>query len=271
MRPRLRTARCGVAVAAALLLVGAPASAQRRPAPEFTQQGILVANFWVAGAAGAPAMTAPNVVPSVTRDDLRFGRRVGDAVRDRLAHLVNKREAKVISGTDIRESLMRQAFQPDTIFALKDLQQQGAYFRTDEIVTGIARRLPGGRVSIDADLVLFRDIRMRQPITPVTATSFDRAADTVAARISEARVQLKFQRRCENALRDGKGNQAIGSAREGVKAYSAGALVRTCLVWALRATGASAPDVLEEAGAILSIDPYAPHGLEAAAVALDSL
>lgn len=67
------------------LLVCAPlVAAQRRPASEFTQQSILVSNFWVVG----------TVTPSLTRNDLRFGRKVGDVVRDRLAHLLNKREAK---------------------------------------------------------------------------------------------------------------------------------------------------------------------------------
>src|SRR5258705_11019848 len=81
------------------LLFGTPALAQRRQPPEFTQQGVLVANFWVVG----------KVTPSLTKNDMRYGRRVGDAVRDQLAHLVNKREARVIDGRDIRESLVQSS------------------------------------------------------------------------------------------------------------------------------------------------------------------
>lgn len=71
-----------------LMLAAPSAAAQRRRPPEFAQQGILVANFWVTG----------KETPSVARADMRFGRKAGDAVRDRLAHLVNKKEAKVIDG-----------------------------------------------------------------------------------------------------------------------------------------------------------------------------
>jgi tetratricopeptide (TPR) repeat protein len=238
------------------------ASAQRRPAPEFTQQGILVANF---------AVTGKSLTPSLTRDDLRFGRRVGDEVRDRLSKLVNKREAKVIHGLDIRESMIRQSYPPDTIFAVRDLRQQGTYFRTDEMVIGTATQLPGGALRLAADLVLWRDIRIRQPIAPVTASNFDLATAQLAARVNEARTQLRFQRRCENALRDGYGARAIQAAREGIASYERGAIVRTCLVWALRATGAPAPDVLAEAERLLALDSVAAHALEAAAVSLDSL
>lgn len=246
---------------ALLNLVAQSASAQRRPAPEFTQQGILVANFSVAG----------KVTPSLAKNDLRFGRRVGDAVRDRLKDFVNKREAKVIAGLDIRESMMRQSYPPDTIFAIRDLRYQGEFFRADEMVTGTATRLPGDGVRVEAVLTTWRDVRIRQPIAPVTASKFDRAIDTVAARIGAARVQLKYQRRCENALRDGYGARAIQAARDGIAAYKNGAVVRTCLVFALRAAGAPASQVLEEAEAVLAIDPFAAHALDAAAISLDSL
>lgn len=235
--------------------------AQRRPPLEFTQQSILVGNFWVAG----------KETPSQAKNDLKLGREVGDWVRKRLADVVDKRETKVIEGYDIRESLIRAAFSPDEPFTINALRQQGQSFRTDEIVWGVATRLPGGGVKVDASIVLYRDVRMRQPIPAVTNRSFDRAVNQLAARIHEARAQLKFQRRCENFLREAQGARAVQAARDGIAAYPRGALARTCLVWALRATGATADLLLAEAEALLEIDPVAPHGLEAAAVALDTL
>lgn len=44
----------------------------------------------------------------------------------------------------------------------------------------------------------------------------------LAVRINEARAQLRFQRRCENALRDANGARAIQAAREGIAAYPRG-------------------------------------------------
>lgn len=259
MRTSIRAARYGAAI---VLLAGASSlQAQRRPPLEFTQQSVLVANFWVAG----------RQLPSLMRNDLRFGRRVADALRDQLARGVNKRETRVIPGFEIRESMVLSSYSPDTVLTLTELRQQAEFFRGDEIVFGTATRLPNGGVRLDASLVLWRDLRLRQPIPAVTSNNVDRAIDDLAAKLHESRTQLRYQRRCENALRDGQGTQAIRSAREGIAAYPRGALVRTCLVWALRATGAPAGDVLAESRAILDIDPAAPHALEAAAVALDTL
>jgi tetratricopeptide (TPR) repeat protein len=84
-------------------------------------------------------------------------------------------------------------------------------------------------------------------------------------------VQLVHERRCENALRAGSGLRAVEAAREGVNAYPRGSIVRTCLVWALHQNGAPATEVLAAAESLLAIDAESPHGLEAAAVALDSL
>ena len=252
------------AVAGLLAVLAAPlftAGAQRRPPLEFTQQGVLVANFWVVG----------KQTPSLVRSDMRFGRKVGDDLRDQLGRIVNKREARIIPAYDIRESMVASSYSPDTVLRLDELRQQAEFFRGDEIVYGYATRLPDGGVKIDGQLVLWRDLRMRQPIQTVTSPSYDRAIDELATRVNDARGQLRFQRRCENFLREGRGAQAVRAAREGIAAYQRGALTRTCLVWALRATGASAQEILAESNHILEIDPAAPHALEAAAVALDSL
>lgn len=249
------------AVAVLLLSGAASLQAQRRQPLEFTQQGVLVANFWVVG----------KETPSLTRDDMRFGRKVGDNLRDRLGRVVNKREALMIPAYDIRESMIAASYSPDAVLRLDELRQQGEFFRVDEIVHGYVTRLPNGGVKLDAHLVLWRDLKLRQPLPTVTNANYDRGIDELANRVSQARSQLTHQRRCENFLREGRGAQAIRAAREGISAYPRGTLARTCLVWALRATGASAQEILAESNTVLEIDPQAPHALEAAAVALDSL
>lgn len=246
----------------ALALIGSPLLAQRRPSLEFTEQAILVSNFWV---------VRDTVAPSRTRNDLRFGREVGDWVRKRVGQQLNKREAKMVDAYEIRERVFSAGYSPDDPFTLAELRQQAQTFRADEIIHGTVRRLGGDSLRLEAELVVYRDIRMRQPLPAVTASSFDRAVNEFAARVAEARTQLIHQRRCENALRDFQGQRAIQAARQGIRQYPRGALVRTCLVWALRATGAPPDQILAEATAVLNIDPVASHALEAAAVALDSL
>ena len=253
-------ARRWVITLTCLAALAPAARAQKKQPLEFTQQGLLVANFEILSG-----------TPDKSKDIFRYGRRVGDEIRDALEKLVNKRETKVISGYDIRQSYFNSGFQVDTFLPLREIKQLGTFFRTDELVFGSATRLPNGAVRIDASLHLWRDPRMRQPYSPVTAASLEQAARQVATEISKSRVQLAHQRRCENSLRDAQGQQAIRHARTGISAYPRGTLSRTCLVWALTATGAPQADILEEAQAILGIDPVAPHALNAAAVALDSL
>lgn len=251
----------GAAVLFALVAGVTPAESQRRQRQEFTQQSILVANFWVIGVARTPGLS---------KNDLKLGREAGDGLRDRLSRLTDGREAKLIHSYDLREALLRAGFSPDTSFSVADLRVQATHFRTDEIVTGTVSRVPAG-VRVEATLLLFRDIRLRQPIAAVTASRFDRAMDQLASRVHEARAQLRYQRRCENALRDGDGARAVLSGREGIAAYPRGTLARTCLMWALKATGVPIEQVLAEAQQLLAFDAEAPHALEAAATALDSL
>jgi tetratricopeptide (TPR) repeat protein len=238
------------------------ASAQRRQPLEFTQQGVYVTNFRV----------APGAVttPAALRADLKIGRRAGDAVREYLIDVVDKRETKVITTLEVRDALKRAGYGEDTVFTVDELKQQGKYFRIDEMVIGNVTRHARG-VRVDATLILFRDPRMRQPIASANGTDIDRAGKALAKNLEEARAQLKFQRRCENSLRDGFGQRAIQHAREGVAAFGRGALVRTCLMWALSATGAPATDVLAEAERVLQIDSVSPHAIEVAAIALDTL
>src|SRR5262245_50752871 len=248
--------RC--ATAGLLLGAAAPLRAQRAAPMEFTQQGVYVSNF--------------RSVPSSSdvKPDNKLGRRVGDAVRDYLNDLVNKRETKIIAGYDIRDALVRAGYPPDDNFSLEELHQQGRYFRIDEIIIGTVTKQQRG-VRIDAQLVLYRDVKQRQPIQSVTANDVDRAAKQVAQRIEDARAQLKYQRRCENALRDDQAQQAVQHAREGIAKYGRGSLVRTCLVRAMLASFAPAQDVLEESQRVLEIDPVSAAGIESAASALDAL
>jgi tetratricopeptide (TPR) repeat protein len=244
---------------AAIALAPAMAQAQRggRAPLEFTQQLILVSNF--------------HVSDKPTRNDLKFGRRVGDDIRDKLSDLVNGKGAKVIGGYDTQNTLVLSSYSPDTVLTMAELHVQGQFLRSDEIVVGKATRLPGGQVKVEATLHLWRDVMLKQPIPAVTARSTEDAAKQVAAHIHASRAQLTPQRRCENALRTGRGQDALRAAQDGIQAYPRGALVRTCRMWALANTAAPVVMILEEAQHVLSIDPTASYALEAAAVALDTL
>ena len=249
--------RWATVVVALLTPLAAEAQRGSRQPLEFTQQNILVGNFQVSD--------------KPSRNDLRFGRRVADDVRDKLGDLVNGKEAKVIGGFDTHETLESSSYNTDTLLTQAELWIQGQFLRADEIVVGRAQRLPNNQVKVDAVLYLWRDMLLKQPVPSVTARSIGDAAKEVAKHLAAARQQLKPQRRCENALRQGQGSQALRFAQEGINAYPKGTLVRTCRMWALANTRSPVIQILEEARTILGIDPRATYALEAAAVALDTL
>jgi tetratricopeptide (TPR) repeat protein len=237
------------------VLAAAPAvaTAQRKPAQEFTRQVLLISNFVTDSGA-----------------DLRLARRIVDAVRSRTDKLSDSKEVDVVSGGDIRFELTKANFPNDSALSRSELRVLGNKFRTDEYIVGTVER-SGSGVRVRSELVLARDERLIQPLPVATGTDADRIAEQIATAIVSLRLQLPHQRRCENHLRDGRADDAVRAAREGVAVAPRGTLVRTCLVMALRSKGVPAGTLLEEARAILAVNPQSPQALEAAAVALDTL
>ena len=233
-------------------LAAAPAAAQKK-GPEFTRQGLLITTF----------------VPHGTAD-FGFGRKAADEVRGRVSKLSNKREVDVISGGDIGWQLTRAGMPDDTLLDEATIRTLGRLMRADEYVVGAVERGPG-RVRLTGRLVLMRDRRMSEPLPPATGQDLGPAADQFGRAVAAARSELVPQRRCENALRDMQPERALQYAREAVAAYPAGVLAHVCLTWALRATGAPSAEVLTAAKEVLAGDSLNPHGLENAAIALDSL
>jgi tetratricopeptide (TPR) repeat protein len=240
--------------ALAALVPGATAEGQRKkPVREFTRQGILVTTF-------APVDGA----------DIRLARRAADVVRSRIGKLADRRDLDVISAEPIQLALEQGGFRADTTldpFLVAALARQ---LRGDEYVIGAVGRTASG-IRLTGRLVLVRDKRLGQPLPPAIAPTLEAAADQFARFVIAARTQLDDQRRCENALRELRGAQAVQSARSGIAEYPGATIARTCLVWALRLTWAPATEVLSSARELLELDEGNAHGLEAAAVALDSL
>ncbi|HEY2164706.1 MAG TPA: hypothetical protein VGH04_11970, partial [Gemmatimonadaceae bacterium] len=256
MIPCVRLSRRAMAGSVALVVAAAvSAGAQRgkKDQPEFTRQGLLIVHF--APRAGA---------------DMKLGRRAADAVRSRVARLIDKKEVDLIDAGEVGYRMERAGYNPDTTYDLQEIRSAGKYFRADEFVMASVSNGPAGP-RLSGSLILLRDERLRQPLPDATAPKLDSAAVLFARSIAAARVQLVHERRCENALRAGSGLRAVEAAREGVNAYPHGSIVRTCLVWALHQNGAPATEVLASAESLLAIDSVSPHGLEAAAIALDSL
>jgi tetratricopeptide (TPR) repeat protein len=242
-----------VSLSATLLLAHPHLACAQKAQPEFTRQALLIANF-----------------AHDTVGDRKLGRKAADAVRSRIAKLVNKRETDIIGPDAVSFELEKGGYDPYMTPTIGELRLLGRTLRADEYLMGTVRRIDG-KYRLSGDLILVRDVKQHQPLPEAVGATLDDAAEQFARSAAAARGQLVPQRRCENALREGKGSEAVSQARAGVNAYAQSTLARTCLVWALRSTHAPAGEVLSVSQQVLAVDSLNPHAIEGAAVAFDSL
>lgn len=244
------TRALGVAILFAAVVTPAhtPLGAQRQQ--EFTQQGLLVAPFRSA--------------------DRKLGNKIADEIRGRVEKAGNKRELDVITERAMTTALFNAGFPPDQVPDLSQVRALSRYLRADEYLMGAVDRTPAG-YRVTATLILARDVRMVQPLPDVVDADPDRAGARMAAAVTEARRQLVPQRRCENHLREGRANQAVDAAREGVRSYARSTLARRCLLAAYLAVGTGSDTVLGLANEMLRIDSTSFYALEGAAQAYDAL
>lgn len=199
----------------------------------------------------------------------RLGNSAGDALRGRVQRFYNRRDAQVISEYEMMQVLERSGIVDESIDPAH-IRTLARHLRADEIVYGSAARAQG-MVRLWGRLVLTRDAKLWQPIPEARAPSLDSASTLMAKTIEGLRRQLNPLRHCENHLREGRGEQAIAAARDGMRASPEGTLVRTCLVNAMIATGAPSNEVMREATSILALHSTSYWGLDAAARAGDAM
>ena len=238
--------RVALAITAGLAVADNPLAAQR--AQEFTQQGLLVSPFKSA--------------------DRKLGNKVADEIRGRVEESASRRELDVIDEKSMTNALFNAGFPENHVPDLSQVRALSRFLRADEYLMGEVDKTPSG-FRIRARLILARDVRMQQPLPDVVDGDADRAAARMAANVVEARRQLTPQRRCENAIRDGRGAQAMEAAREGIRVYPRSTLARRCLLAAHLFVGTPADTVLMVAGDMMRVDSLSYYAIEGAAQAYD--
>lgn len=208
------------------------------------------------------------VVPAFRGTERGIASKASDIVRSRVGGSFPRSELRVISGGDVDEWLRLSGFDQNSVLTEGELKEIAKKFRADERITGVVTR-QGGRVRVEAELALIRDLRLSQPLVAEGA-NVNEAAEAVAREAVAARRQLVPLRLCENAARDGKPAEAIAAAAAGVAAYPRAVPARICLLHALAQVSAPADSVISVTRAILDVSPANPIAIEDLAQALDS-
>jgi tetratricopeptide (TPR) repeat protein len=244
------TLRCAVAAACAIALAAA-----FTPGAAVAQRG------------GQPAEDTPRIlIPTFHSPDQGQGLSVAEAIRSRVQQETPAREMAVVPREDINRFLKGSGFPEDIALNQPDLKELAKFLRADYILDGNASKATSG-VRIDARLMLARDVGLAQPLPPIEGKDAGAAAKQLEKELSEARKQLVDNRRCENAIRGGKFDEAIAAAREGIRKYPRATLARLCLMTAFSQKKLGPDSVLSVTDEILKLDSLSSFALRNAIAA----
>ncbi len=208
-----------------------------------------------------PDPNATRVLVAVFRSaEKGLGVQAADALRSRMNSEFPFKQVYVLPKTDINATLEASGFPITDALEPHDQRALATLLRADEYVTGTVTKTPTG-VKVDANLVLARDNALVQPLGSFDVKSVGDASSAIAKELKEARKQLDAEKKCINAARSQKYDEAIAAAKEGIVAYPKATLARICMANVMITQKAAADQQLAIAKEIVAIDPRSRPGL----------
>jgi tetratricopeptide (TPR) repeat protein len=208
-----------------------------------------------------PDPNATRVLVAVFRSGEKgMGVQAADAVRSRMNSDFPFKQVYVLPKTDINATLEASGFPITDALEAHDQRALATLLRADEYVTGTATKTATG-VKVEANLVLARDNALVQPVGSYDAKSLGEASSLISKELKEARKQLDAEKKCINAARSQKYDEAIAAAKEGIVAYPKATLARICWANVMITQKAPAEQQLAIAKEIVAIDPRSRPGL----------
>jgi tetratricopeptide (TPR) repeat protein len=230
LKARLRHLWVAVAAAAGLLTVGAalPVAAQ-------TRTGDRV------------------MIPTLQSSDKDLGVQASEAIRNQLQKQTNIRDLVVVPKTDINNALTSSGYTTTEALAPGDAKALATLVRAPQYIEGTVAKTPTG-YKIDTRLIISRDMTRGQVLPTAQAGKLDDAAGQVAKAIKDARRQLPAEETCHNDVSQGKYQEAVAAARQGLSSYPTANILAACLADAYNAL--KMPDsVIAVAERIRTADP----------------
>ncbi|HEU4565551.1 MAG TPA: tetratricopeptide repeat protein [Gemmatimonadaceae bacterium] len=215
----------------------------------------------------APKEGVPRfMVLTLRSDEKGLGAQAADAIRSKLQSDFSTNDLWVISKENIAATLEASGFPKDEAPDRVTSRLLAQNLRADEYLEGRVTKKPDGTVHVEAGMVLTRDNSMVQPLPPAEGKMGD-VASQISRSFKEARKQLPDERKCENAIRDQKYDEAIAAANAAIAAYPRSTISRVCLANALVYKKAPADSVIAVTKQVLEIDPRNRPALSIAAQA----
>lgn len=163
-----------------------------------------------------------------------LGVQAAEAIRNQLQKQTNVRDLVVVPKNDIINSLTSSGYNPTEALAAGDAKALASLVRAPQYLEGSVTKTPTG-YKIDSRLIIARDMSKGQALPSAQGAKLDDAASQVAKSIKDARRQLPAEEACHNAVAQGKPQDAVTAARQGLAGYPNANILGICLAEAYNA------------------------------------
>jgi len=168
------------------------------------------------------------MIPTLQSSDKTLGVQAAEAIRDQLQKQTNIRDVVVVPKADINNSLQSSGYPTTEALAPGDAKALATLVRAPQYLEGTVTKTPTG-YKIDSRLIISRDMTKGQVLPSAQGAKLDDAADQVARAIKDARRQLPAEEACHNAIAQGKYQEAVAAARQGLAGYPNANILAVCL------------------------------------------
>src|SRR5439155_2296558 len=173
--------------------------------------------------------TGPRVmIPTLQSSDKELGVQAAEAIRSQLTKQTNLRDLVVVPKADINNSLASSGYSTTEALAPGDAKALASLVRAPEYLEGSVTKTPTG-FKIDSRLIISRDMTKGQALPSAQGAKLDDAANQVARAIKDARRQIPAEETCHNNVAQGRYQEAIAAARQGLTTYPNANIVGVCL------------------------------------------
>jgi tetratricopeptide (TPR) repeat protein len=198
----------------------------------FAKSGLLIALLAVLVASPVVAQNGKTgervMIPTLQSSDKDLGVQAAEAIRNQLTKQTNIRDLVVVPKADINNSLQSSGYSTTEALAPGDAKALATLVRAPQYLEGTVTKTPTG-FKIDSRLIISRDMTKGQLLPSAQAAKLDDAASQVAKSIKDARRQLGAEETCHNDVVQGKFQEAVAAARQGLNGYPNANIVGVCL------------------------------------------
>jgi tetratricopeptide (TPR) repeat protein len=174
------------------------------------------------------------MIPTLQSSDKELGVQAAEAIRNQLQKQTNIRDLVVVPKADINNSLVSSGYSPTDALAPGDAKALASLVRAPQYLEGTVAKTSTG-YKIDSRLIISRDMFKGQVLPSAQSAKLDDAANQVARAIKDARRQLPAEETCHNDVSQGKHQEAVAAARQGLVGYPNANIVGVCLAEAYSA------------------------------------